>query len=291
MLRALARDAVELPDGHGELTLDGLVAPAVERHQVLHRALAEGVLADDDTPVVVLDRAREDLRRRGAVAIDQHGQRTGVGGRLLRTIEVLDVAGPVAQLHDRAVRDEEAGEGGRLRQIAAAVVPQVEHQSVDVLGFEFLEQPQDIARGAAVVGITAVLRGDVLVEARHRDDADTVSAAVVGHGLELALRLLRLQRHLVADELEDPLLGPGRRAGRQYLQPDRRARLAADELHHVIEAPADDAGHRTIGTLTHAGDAIARLQGAGDGRRPSGDDVHYRDVVVDELERGTDALV
>ncbi len=72
----------------------------------------------------------------------------------------------VAQLHDRAVRDEEAGESRGLRQIAAAVVAQVEHQSVDVLRLELLEQAQDVASRAAVVGIASVLRGDVLVEAR-----------------------------------------------------------------------------------------------------------------------------
>src|SRR5262249_25756826 len=63
-----------------QLAVHRLAREAVERHQVLHRALAEGGLADDQPAVIVLDRAGEDLGRGGAQPVDQHRERTGVGG-------------------------------------------------------------------------------------------------------------------------------------------------------------------------------------------------------------------
>ena len=119
--------------------LIGLLRPAVERHEVLHRALAEGALAEDHAAVIVLDGAGEDLRGRGAEAVDQHGERAVVGGARLRVVEHFEAAGGVLQLHDRAVVDEQAGERGGLGQVAAAVVAQVEHQAVDVLGLELVD--------------------------------------------------------------------------------------------------------------------------------------------------------
>ena len=61
MLRALAGDAVELADRHCELTIHRLCGPAVERHQILHRALAEGALPENDAAVIVLDSGGKDL--------------------------------------------------------------------------------------------------------------------------------------------------------------------------------------------------------------------------------------
>ena len=128
MLRALARDAIELADGDGELTVHGPLRPAIERHEVLHGALAERALAEHDAAVIVLDRAGEDLRGGGAEAVHEHGERAVVGDAGLRVIEHFEAAGGVLELHDRAAIDEQAGEGGRFGQIAAAVVTQVEHE-------------------------------------------------------------------------------------------------------------------------------------------------------------------
>ena len=133
MLRALARDAIELADRDGELAADRALRPAVQRHEVLHGALAEGALAEDHAAVIVLDGAGEDLRRRGAEAVDQHGERAVVGGAPAPDRPAPRGAGRVLQLHDRALVDEQARERGGFRQIAAAVAAQVEHQAVDVL--------------------------------------------------------------------------------------------------------------------------------------------------------------
>ena len=134
MLRALAGDAVELADGDGELAVDRARRPAIERHEVLHRALAEGALAENRGAVVVLQRAGEDLRGGGAEAIDQHRQRAGIGDAGLRVVLHFEFAGGDLELHHRALVDEQAGERGGFGQIAAAIAAQVEHQAVDLLG-------------------------------------------------------------------------------------------------------------------------------------------------------------
>ena len=85
--------------------------------------------------------------------------------------------------------------------------------------------------------------------------------------------------------------GSGRRARRQHLQAHLRACAAADQLHHVVDAPAEHVGDRTFLALADAGDAVLDGQRAGDRGRAAFDDVHDGDVVVDELQRRADAVV
>src|SRR5438874_1855494 len=275
----------------GQLTVHRLRRPAIEGHQVLHRALAEGGLAEDHAAVIVLDRASEDLRSRGAQPVDQHCQRTVVGRCGLRVIQHLEPACGIAQLHHRAVIDEKSGERRGLGEVAAAVTAQVEDQALHVLALELAQQFQHIVRGAAVALVAGVLRGNVLVEPGHRDHPDLERAAVARHGLHFLMRGLRFERHLVAHELHDLLGAPGGRAGRQYLQAHRCAGLAADQLHHVIQPPADDVGERTLVSLAHTDDAVVGAERAGCRRRAAFEHVHDGDVVVHHLERGADALV
>src|SRR5262249_4125000 len=124
MLRAFAGYAIELADGHRQLPAGGVLRPAIERHEVLYRALAEGALAEDEAAVIILNGSGEDLRRGCAETIDQNGERAVVGGGGLRIVEDFETPCCVLQLHDRPVIDEEAGERGRLRQIASAVATQ-----------------------------------------------------------------------------------------------------------------------------------------------------------------------
>ena len=137
-------------------------------------------------------------------------------------------------------------------------------------------------------GFSAVV---VLVEAGHRDDADLERAAVAHDALDFLVRRLGLQGDLVARQLDHLLRGAGHRPGRQDLQAHLRAGLAADQLHDIVQAPADDVGERAALALADAGDAVVDVQRAGHGRRAAVDDVHDGDVVVVQLQRGTDAVV
>ena len=56
---------------------------------------------------------------------------------------------------------------------------------------------------------------------------------------------------------------PGACAGGQHLQAHHGAVLAADQLHHVLEPPADDLGERATGALADAEDPVVDLQRAG----------------------------
>ena len=108
---------------------------------------------------------------------------------------------------------------------------------------------------------------------------------------QFLLRRLRFERDLVAREFEGFFRRAGRGARRQHLQAHLRARAAADQLHDVVDAPAEHVGDRAFLALADAGDAILDGQRAGDGGRTTFDDVHDGHVVVDELQRRADAVV
>ncbi len=97
MLRALPGHAVVLAHGQGQLAETRLRpgGVAVERVEVLHGALAVGLLADDDAATVVLDGAGEDLRGGRAEAIHQDGERSVIDGLLRLFLEHLDAAAGV----------------------------------------------------------------------------------------------------------------------------------------------------------------------------------------------------
>ena len=106
MLRALACDAIVLADRERELTVVAAAHQSIEREEILHRAFAERLLADDHASIVVLDRGGEDLRGARAVAIDEDRERPRVDRARTRVVEHLDVAAGLAQLNDRAAVDE-----------------------------------------------------------------------------------------------------------------------------------------------------------------------------------------
>ena len=291
MLRALAGDAVELGDGHGELAVDGLAAPALQRDQVLHRALAEAALADHHAAAVVLDGAGEDLRSRGAETVDEHDQRTIVDGAFYDVVEDLFRAVGELDLHHRPLVDEQSRERLGFRQETAAVAAQVDDETVDLLDLELLDQAAHIAGGAAIVDVAGALTVVVRIEARDVDDADTVIAIAALDGLQFALRGLGFEGHLAAHQRDDRLGGPRCCAGGQDLQTHRGIALAADQLHDIVDAPTDDIGEAALGALSDRGDPVARLELAVGGGGAAFDQVHDRHVIIDELQRGTDAFV
>src|SRR5687767_12695017 len=125
MLGALAGHPIEFANGHRELTADRAAREAIERYQILHGAFAEGALAEDDAPAIILDGAREDLGGGGAEAIHQHRERTVVSDAWFRVVQHFQATCRVLQLHDRTAIYEEARERGGFRQVPAAVAPQV----------------------------------------------------------------------------------------------------------------------------------------------------------------------
>src|SRR3546814_18361254 len=98
--------------------------PAVQVDQVLHRALAEGGLADHQATTVVLDRTCEDLRRRRRAAVAQHRQRTVPRPAGVAIAPDADPADGFAPLPHPALVDEQTGERDRLVERTRPVAPQ-----------------------------------------------------------------------------------------------------------------------------------------------------------------------
>ncbi len=175
--------------------------------------------------------------------------------------------------------------------MATAVRAQVHDEAVDAaFGLELVEQAGHVARRARIVFFTAAARSEVLVEARHGDDANLVRLALERDLEPLLLGSLLLELDLVAHEL-DGLLGRARLcAGRKHLQAYLRAARTTDLGHDVVEPPADDVdGLRAA--FADARDTVFRLELPIDLRRAARNDVHDLDVVVLELQRRTDAVV
>ena len=287
-LRGGAVDAEELRDRQLHLAEALVLAagPTIEIDQVLHRALAEGRFADDDAAAVVLDRGGEDFRGRSRTAVDQHGERPVPGDAGVLVALDADAAAGFAHLHDRAAIDEETGEFDRFDQRTAAVVAQVHHDAVDFRRAQFAEQAGDVGGGRARVRIAAARGFEIQVEARQFDHADAAAAGVddlLAGGLFLELDLVAHQRHELVRAV-------GAGVGRDHVETDLGALLAADQVDDVVDAPADHIGHRAAVALADGDHAIADLHLAGFRGRTAGHDGADHDEFFLTLQHRADAF-
>ena len=127
--------------GHRQLD-GGAVGQVVDR---LHHALAVGLLAQDDALAGILDRAGEDLRCGGAVAIHQDHQRDlhlifAVRG-VLRLVSV-----PGLHIEDQALRDDLIGDAGHHVDLAAGVAAKIQDQRLNALIIEIGERILELVR-------------------------------------------------------------------------------------------------------------------------------------------------
>ncbi len=128
-----------LGDGQleGGRILIGLVR-VVHVVEHLHRALAEGLPADHQRPVVVLEGAGHDLAGRGGVRVHDEHQRNvddvaGLGVGLLHLVDGdRGVVGVADRLLDHALGEEQVGDLDGLVEEAPRVVAQVEDDAGEV---------------------------------------------------------------------------------------------------------------------------------------------------------------
>ena len=177
VLCAFARYAVVLADCQRELTEPRIVFRLqilIERVQVLYGSLAERFLPDNDATGIVLYRGGENFGCRGAKAVDKNGQRTVVRDSCnrIRVVKAADTAVGVAQLNDRTVIDKQTRKRCRFGQMAAAIVAQVDDQTVDAFLLEFGDQAFDVFRGARVVLVAIAQCAVVAVKTRDFDNTD-----------------------------------------------------------------------------------------------------------------------
>ena len=173
---------------------------AVEVDQGLHRALAEGRLANDDGTPIILHGGGEDLRGGGAIAIDQDRQRPAIGRPGGDIALDLHLAKGVLDLHHRALVDKEAGEVRCLRQGATTIAAQVYHDAIHGFALEVFDELLDIAGGAAEIFIAIGLGAKIAVEARHLQDTDAQPSGIGQVFQHIGLGGLVLQLDLVAHQ-------------------------------------------------------------------------------------------
>ena len=75
-----------------------------------------------------------------------------------------------------------------------------------------------------------------------------------------------------------------------HLEPDERAPLAPNQLHHLVEVHVDDVGNLALRPLPHADDAILRLEPTVAVGGTAGGQLHDRRVAVLALELCADAV-
>src|SRR5699024_11050639 len=223
--------------------------------QVLNRALAEGGFANDHATARVLDGPGKNFRRRGAVPVNEHAQRAVPGHARLVVRFQVDLAVRIAQPDHWAGGDDQPGDGGGFDQGAAAVAAQVNDQRVHVFLLAFGNQLAHIAGAGTIVGLVARAALEVDGEHRHADDAHAahiIAVAVARQFDDVAAGGLFFELDLVALQLDDfgRAAQPG--FGRQNLQPDNGAALAANFFNHIVEPPADDVGDFTVLALADA---------------------------------------
>ena len=160
-----------------------------------------------------------------------------------------------------------------------------------MLRFELIQQLAHIARGAAVILLAGGSRFEVLIKARHVDDADGELAVASLDLAHFLARSLGFERHFVARQ-EKMLLGRARRcASGQDLQMHDGVDLAADQLHDVIQSPADHVGDFAALAFANADDAVVDVQLTACRGWAAGQNVQHSHVVIDELQRSADAFV
>ncbi len=136
---------MDTPSGWRIIEGGGELEPRVVGHVLedrLHRALAECGLADDHTAVVVLDRAGDDFRCRGASAVDKHHEphvrRSWCACRLLYFSLLGILASGLDD--DHALAQEFVRHLNGRGEQAAGIVAKVENNALDLGVHERLER-------------------------------------------------------------------------------------------------------------------------------------------------------
>src|SRR5205814_1431458 len=186
-------------------------------------------------------------------------------------IERLDFAVWALHAADRSLIDEQARQADRLGERAAAVAAQVQNHRPDVLGPEVGQDLGHVAGGALVLRVAAAAGVEVHVEAGQVDHAHLQGPPFGQFFLEdLAPHGAVFEHDPVAGDLVD---GAHRLAGGNDLEPDDRAALAADQLHHVAQLHAHRIGDLAAIALADADNLVLLLQPAVPLGRAAGDDV------------------
>src|SRR6056297_3129135 len=132
------------------------------------------LIADNQGPAIILKCARQDLRSRGAEAVNQNYHRTGIFNPVVLVTQNPFLAGTIADLDHRSGIDKQPSDADSIGQGPAAIVAQIKNQAGDIL----LAQPAKLL--PQIVGTVAVcLTAVVAVERRYLDIAKGLAALLI----------------------------------------------------------------------------------------------------------------
>src|SRR4029078_8844195 len=135
-----------------------------QRDDGLHRAFAKGAGADHCRPLVVLQGAGDDFRRRGRAAVDQDDQRLSLREIARTRVEALRLFGITSpRRHDLALLQERIGGRNRLIEQATWIVAQIEDVALELVVGDL---------GADIGDRLLQAFGGLLIELRKTDVAD-----------------------------------------------------------------------------------------------------------------------
>ena len=123
----------------------------IERNLLLHQSLTERAATHDHAAVVVLQRTRQNLARRGALLIDQHRQRDVSCGTRAVGVLLLAHAVTILGIDDHSLFGQQfVGNQNRLIEESARIATQVEDQLVHTLSTQEDNRTQHL--GVGVLG-------------------------------------------------------------------------------------------------------------------------------------------
>src|SRR5690606_28799021 len=255
----------------------------------LDRALAKGLGANHQAAAIILNSASENFRGGGAHTVDQNHQRAVVDHGRVLVFQYLNIVVGVADLDGGAFVDKQANQVVGFVQRATAVVAKIHDHAIHAVGLEFFNQFTHIAGSAFVVGIASLHGLEIGVKGGDVDDPDTIGLAVSIQFNHVFAGALFLQLHLISLDGDGSRDGLVTGVGRDHFQCHGGIARAADQVHHLVQAPADHVYGLFI-ALGNRDDAVGRLQLTLLGGRATGYQTHYLGVLVVGLQYRADAL-
>ena len=188
MLRAGPGNAIELGTGQFHLAI-------IHGNDFLHRAFTEGLAAEHNTTLVILNGTGKNLGRRRTGTIHQYGKRTVVDHFRVSITVGTDkpVALPgVAYLHSRARLNEQTHQLVGFVQGTATVVAQVNHHRFNIILLQLFQQRAHVTGRTAVIGQAGRGRFKIEIKRGQGDHTNPVTVVVyVNFQYFAACKLLR----------------------------------------------------------------------------------------------------
>ena len=143
----------------------------------LHRALAEAPHADDRSPAMIADGAGENLRRAGAVLVDDHHQRHLPLALLVGRVGEVFLGAAAAGGDDDPALDEPIDHLDGRNQQAARIAADVDHQALHPLAVQLPQRGVEVAGGGFLEARELEISDSVL----RVDDAHLIDAGHLDH--------------------------------------------------------------------------------------------------------------